>query len=40
MATQRSTEARKATKNQAKRIPSVKRLAPVRTLHCTNSKAA
>jgi hypothetical protein len=40
MASKQGSKPAKATKNQAKRIPSVKRLAPVRTLHCTNSKAA
>jgi hypothetical protein len=40
MPTKTSSKPQKAEKTRAKRVPSVKRLAAVRTLKCTNSKAA
>jgi hypothetical protein len=40
MATNQGSKPAKATKNRSKRIPSVKRLAPVHTLHCSKSQPA
>ncbi|MGB7751768.1 MAG: hypothetical protein WCF88_09470 [Candidatus Acidiferrales bacterium] len=40
MPTKTTSKPQKADKNRAKRVPSVKRLAAVRTLHCSKSQDA